>query len=199
MTGPLKDRSLLVRLNQLELQVAAFSRQLRAQGDRMDRWVWPKQVRLAKTTHSAESYPAAPANCYEIEFLDGTFTEAAGQQTPTYTDRGSLAYALSMAGEYFLEGTRVAVVRIGRQWWIMFACGQPRKFWRFTLNESFSGSPSAAGADLLELDGTDTGQDVTVYDYLDVFSADLTTDDVGYCVQQGDIYLAIQAPCPPEA
>lgn len=71
--------------------------------------------------------------------------------------------------------------------------------WRFVLNAAFAGSPSSASCDLLNLDGTDTGQDVTVYDWLDVFSADLTTDDVGYCVRQGNIYTAIQAPCPPEA
>lgn len=70
------------------------------------------------------------------------------------------------------------------------------RLWRFTLNEAFSGSPPAAAADLLYLDGTDTGDDVTVQDYLSIFSGTLTTGDAGFCLQQGDIYVVIQGPCP---
>lgn len=74
--------------------------------------------------------------------------------------------------------------------------GNWMRLWRFTLNEAFSGSPPAAAADLLYMNGTDTGDDVTIQDYLSIFSSDLTTADAGYCLQQGDVYIAIQAPCP---
>jgi hypothetical protein len=93
----------------------------------------------------------------------------------------------------------IEYVRDEDKWIIRRDRGKIVALWRFQLNSSFSGTPSTADADLLELDGADTERDVTIYDYLDVFSADLTTGDVGYCIQQGDIYVAIQAPCPPEA
>lgn len=52
-------------------------------------------------------------------------------------------------------------------------------------------------SDIYTIDGSDTGYDKDVYDYLDVF-ADLTTSDYGYCLLIGGVYYAIQAPreCP---
>jgi hypothetical protein len=84
----------------------------------------------------------------------------------------------------------------GDKWARVLLGAMSVKLWRFTLNAAFSGSPSTAAADLLNMDGTDTGQDVTVRDELDVFSADLGNGDAGYCCQVGTLYHAIQAPCP---
>jgi hypothetical protein len=46
-----------------------------------------KFVRLARITNA----PISGDNTYAIMFLDGTFTEAAGNQTPTYSNRQNAA------------------------------------------------------------------------------------------------------------
>lgn len=65
--------------------------------------------------------------------------------------------------------------------------------WRFTLNEAWSSG--AADADILEMDGTDTGTDADVLDPLGIFST-LGNGDAGLCILQGGSYYVIQAPCP---
>ena len=65
--------------------------------------------------------------------------------------------------------------------------------WRFTLNEAWTAG--AADADILEMDGTDTGTDADVLDPLGIFGS-LTTGDAGLCLLQNGVYYAIQAPCP---
>ena len=75
---------------------------------------------------------------------------------------------------------------------------RPRKLgstslFRFTLNASLS--TGTADADILEMDGTDTGTDADVLDPLGIFSS-LTTGYPGLCIMQAGIYYVIQAPCP---
>jgi hypothetical protein len=65
--------------------------------------------------------------------------------------------------------------------------------YRFTLNEAWSSG--AANADILEMDGTDTGTDADVLDPLGIFS-ELGDGDAGLCMLQGGVYYVIQAPCP---
>jgi len=84
----------------------------------------------------------------------------------------------------------------GAKWARVLLGAMSVKLWRFTLNADFSGSPPTAAADLLNMDGTDAGFDVTVRDELSIFSADLVNGSAGYCVQLGTLYHAIQAPCP---
>jgi hypothetical protein len=64
---------------------------------------------------------------------------------------------------------------------------------RFTLNASLS--TGTADADILRMDGTDTGIDDDVLDPLGIFDT-LTTGDAGLCLKQGGKYYVIQAPCP---
>jgi hypothetical protein len=64
---------------------------------------------------------------------------------------------------------------------------------RFTLNASLS--TGTADADILQMDGTDTGTDADVLDPLGIFSS-LTTGYPGLCIMQAGIYYVIQAPCP---
>jgi hypothetical protein len=66
-------------------------------------------------------------------------------------------------------------------------------FWRFSLNANWSSN--VADADILEMDGTDTGTDADVEDPLGIF-ADLGNGDAGICFLQGGVYYVIQAPCP---
>jgi hypothetical protein len=65
--------------------------------------------------------------------------------------------------------------------------------YRFTLNEDFvSGT---ADADILNMDGTDTGIDANVQDPLNIFST-IGNGDAGLCLLQNGSYYIIQAPCP---
>jgi hypothetical protein len=67
------------------------------------------------------------------------------------------------------------------------------RLYRFTLNASLASG--TADADILEMDGTDTGIDATVRDPLGIF-VDLTTvGDAGLCLYQDGKYYVIQAPC----
>lgn len=67
------------------------------------------------------------------------------------------------------------------------------RLYRFTLNADLTSG--TADADILEMDGTDTGIDDDVLDPLGIFAI-LTTGDAGYCIKQAGIYYVIQADCP---
>ena len=66
--------------------------------------------------------------------------------------------------------------------------------YRFTLNGSLASG--TADADILLMDGTDTGTDATVRDPLGIFAALVTIGDAGLCVLQDGNYYVIQASCP---
>lgn len=71
-----------------------------------------------------------------------------------------------------------------------------KNLYRFTLNEDMGATTSnEADADILELDGTDTGDDAAVKDPLNIFES-LEDTDPGFCVKVGSEYYVIQAPCP---
>lgn len=78
-----------------------------------------------------------------------------------------------------------------RTWLIQPAPGKTR-FFRFTLNEAWTSG--VADADILQMDGTDTGIDADINDPLLIF-AELTTGDAGICFLQDGQYWAVQAPC----
>lgn len=71
--------------------------------------------------------------------------------------------------------------------------GGGTKLFRFTLNAAWSSG--VADADILQMDGTDTGIDANVEDPLGIFST-LGNGDPGLCLLQGGKYYVIQAPCP---
>lgn len=71
--------------------------------------------------------------------------------------------------------------------------GETRLF-RFTLNESLASG--TADADILLMDGTDTGIDATVRDPLGIFVGLTTVGSAGLCLRQNGLYYVIQAPCP---
>lgn len=72
--------------------------------------------------------------------------------------------------------------------------GDGTKLYRFTLNASLAGG--TADADILEMDGTDTGIDDDVLDPLGIFSSLTVVNSAGLCLKQGGKYYVIQAPCP---
>lgn len=71
--------------------------------------------------------------------------------------------------------------------------GGGNRLYRFTLNEAWSSN--AADADILLMDGTDTGIDADVLDPLGIF-AGLGSGDPGLCELQDGVYYVTQAPCP---
>lgn len=73
--------------------------------------------------------------------------------------------------------------------------GETQREWRYSLNEAVGATTSGqASADLLGLDETDTGGDVTVIDDLGIM-ADQGSGDFGSCVQAGNKFYARQGPC----
>jgi hypothetical protein len=74
--------------------------------------------------------------------------------------------------------------------------GGGARLYRFTLNEDMGASTSLqADADILKVDGTDTGTDADVLDPLNIFES-LENGDPGFCIKQSGSYYVIQAPCP---
>ncbi len=68
--------------------------------------------------------------------------------------------------------------------------------WRFTLNENMGATTTNEGeADILHMDGTDTGKDLNVIDRLAIFSS-LTSGTAGLCLEQGGEFHIIQSGCP---
>ena len=68
------------------------------------------------------------------------------------------------------------------------------RLYRFTLNASLASG--TADADILEMDGTDTGIDATVRDPAGIFATLVTVGDDGLCLYQDGKYWVIQANCP---
>lgn len=106
------------RIELLERQMEALTRKLDQGFDRS--MALNEQPRLAKT-YNPGSYPSDPANVYPIMFLNGTFTETAGNQTPTYTNRSSTSkrVGFGLTDEYIEAGTVVACWRQNNRWWIL--------------------------------------------------------------------------------
>lgn len=68
------------------------------------------------------------------------------------------------------------------------------RLYRFTLNATLASG--TADADILEMDGTDTGIDDTVRDPEGIFASLVTVGDSGLCLMQDGKFYVIQAPCP---
>ena len=68
------------------------------------------------------------------------------------------------------------------------------RLFRFTLNASLASG--TADADIIEMDGTDTGIDDDVLDPLGIFATLVTVGDAGLCLRQDGSYYVIQAECP---
>ena len=154
------------RLNDLESQVADLRRQIERDARRNARLVAPRQVRTAITCAISASYPTAPADTYGIKFLDSTFTETAGDQTPTDTNRSATYQRIAhdrMSGRFLSEGTVVEVYEQNNRWWIVHA--DQLLAW-LELDAALHPGSSAA-ATLCVFNGTiytATGGSTTLYD-----------------------------------
>jgi len=125
---------------------------------------WPKRVWLATTTTSG-TYPSAPADTFEFIFANGTFTETAGDQTATLTDRQSSAprVAHSIGGVYYPEDAEIYVAEIDRQYWIIGGEHIARVI-DFELDEALATTDANKTASVdAYYDGGDPGSTVEVY------------------------------------
>lgn len=71
---------------------------------------------------------------------------------------------------------------------------EPSRLFRFTLNASLASG--TADADILEMDGSDTGVDADVLDPLGIFATLTTIGTAGLCIRQDGKFYVIQAACP---
>lgn len=87
----------------------------------------PVQPRLARTVATSGGYPTEEStpSVYPIVFLDGSYTETPGLQTPTLTAHSAsdqrVGYSLSTG--YIPENSLVAVWRQNNRYWIVPAVG----------------------------------------------------------------------------
>lgn len=200
---PVPDVSLRKRVNYLESKLNRLERQMERMRRSPTERNNSREVFVAKTAEDS-SYPSAPANVFGIIFQTISFTRAEGNQTPTYTAHSASVqdFALSLVG-YIPEGTYVLVKRQDNgQYVILQSIGMSvARLWLFTLNEDMGATTTGeAAADLLDLDESDTGTDVTLTDPHDIFT-DLTNGSAGLCIQQLDsdgneYYMVIQSGCP---
>jgi len=112
------------RIVDLEQQVQDLRRDLDAYRRRDLFHQTPRQIRTAITCAISASYPTAPADTYGIKFVDGTFTESAGDQTPTDTNRSATYQRIAhdrTPGRFLAEGTLVQVYEENSRWWIFHA------------------------------------------------------------------------------
>lgn len=128
---PERDPQLEQRVRDLEQELRRLQASVdRGAADRESITSLPRNPRLAKTSKetSGGSYPdiSTTPNTYWIQFLDSTFTETEGNQTPTHTSRQTagdgvvLAHKLSGDdGDFLEEGTIVPVMFDNGRFWIL--------------------------------------------------------------------------------
>lgn len=162
------------RLDVIEYQLRQVRREQTSQFSRMGNIAQPHQVRLAKTTSTSGggSYPSEPSDTYGILFVDGTYTQTAGNNGHTLTNRKTapaVQVAHSVDGKYYPVDTYVWVVEQNFKWWIIDVAGKTLTYFELTAALVYGTAPGADNAKVLEWDaGTSayaaTGATIRVYD-----------------------------------
>lgn len=116
----------------------------------------PRQVRLVKTATVSGVYPTEPADTFGVIFLDTTFTQTAGNNGHTNTDRqaAAAAYAHSMSGKYYPVGSLAFVERQNHRWVFIEALNTQMIPFELTAPLVYGVVPSADNAKILEWNGT---------------------------------------------
>lgn len=144
-------RSTSNRLDVIEQQLLQVRHDMGGQTSRDGNIQPPLQVRLAKTvsTSGGGSYPTEPADTFGILFVDGTYTQTAGNQNNTQTDRRAapaVEVAHSIKRKYYPVNTRVWVVRQNHKWWIVEEAGD-----MFRHGKVYGSPITAGGTGTVEL------------------------------------------------
>lgn len=144
------------RLDLLERELQQVRRQLNQQPCREASAGSPRQVRLVKTVAISGSYPTEPADTFGIVFCDTTFTQTAGNNGHTNTDRQSTfaAYAHSMSGKYYPVGSLAFVERQNHKWVFIEALNTQMIPFELTADLVYGVAPAADNAKILEWNGT---------------------------------------------
>ena len=120
MTG-LRVESLRQRIENLEREIESIDAQMTRSDNHASQTNRPAS-KLAQTYDNG-SYPSDPATVYPIMFVDGSFTETAGNQTATWTNRSStnrrVAYAICGSSQHLSSGTLGVAFRQNGQWWFV--------------------------------------------------------------------------------
>lgn len=160
------------RIEQLERLVERLADEVKRLNE-LPRQQAAPDVFIARTrAPNGDDYPESPANTYDLEYLDGTFTEAAGNQTATLTARsaGSQGVAHDLASNrYIEEGTAGLVVRglNGRRYFFPIddTANQIKPIVRFTLGGALTKSTASQSATITHQygPGTDNSTSITVH------------------------------------
>lgn len=167
MSGaPTPDRDLLGRITRLERTRDDLKRELEQLRQSLVRGTLWRQTLIAKTTTSG-TYPTAPADTFEIVFCSdaASYTETAGNQTPSFTDHSASAqkFAHSLGDRYYPEDARVFVVEINGQYWIVGGEAIARHI-DFYLDAQLTTSDQYKAATVEDYyDGASPGSTVNVY------------------------------------
>jgi hypothetical protein len=110
--------SLKQRVELLERELDDVRKQLRHQ--HVGLLTPPIQPRLAQTVAGSGGYPSDPATVYPIVFLDGSFTESPGNQTPSWDmlSGNEQRFAFSLSTAFIPEDSIVQVWRQNNRYWI---------------------------------------------------------------------------------
>lgn len=130
-----------VRLDQLQREVDRLTALADQAPEREAQIGHGRNPRLAKTCKDT-AYPARSTgvNTYYIKFLDSTFTETEGDQTPTHTERQAAFAALAHLPDespyrYLPEGSIVIVLWDNERWWIIDTFTQQATWIEFAVND----------------------------------------------------------------
>ena len=139
----------------LQHRVIALERELAHARQQIDRLlelrtatvVAPQQVRVVETFASdPEEYPEAPANAFNVRFLDTSLdTWTAGDRTQTFTPRSasSQGVASTLNGGYVSNEQRALAVLLNEHWWLLTQ--QPAKLF-MRCSGVIAGRDSTTGA-----------------------------------------------------
>jgi len=200
------------RLRRLDAEVERLAARLDQAADREARLGTPRNPRLAKTCKDY-TYPAAAGtpNTYYVKFLDSTFTETEGDQTPTHTERQSTYAALAHAVDekpyaYLPEGSIVLVAWDNGRWWIVATFTQQASWIEFIVNNAtgFAITDSSVAVDGVTYHNgyTPSVAVTTVYNVREhtagtyIFEGDDNDRGIALYDADQDKYYIVQMECP---
>jgi hypothetical protein len=161
--------------------------------DDLRRYVKVKKPTSSGTLFLFNGHAAIEANGYGAAQTGPIYRVYKSTGTVTLGNRWAVTtsqyYLTKGAGPYVVVGEDAIATDVFR-----VVRDDVARLYRFTLNESLA--DGTADADILEMDGTDTGIDDTVRDPVGIFATLTAVNAAGLCLYQDGKYWVIQAACP---
>jgi hypothetical protein len=198
-------------MRDVQAELAALRRHVEQLQDRAPVACESSQIRLAQTVEkSGTTYPidGSGADTFWFVFVDATFTEAQGNQTPTYKTNQPTTAPMYLAhcieGAWYPESSRVWVAWQNGRWWIIGKVGYQARWITFVVNDAtgFSTTDASVTVDgVAYFDGYEPASPVTTVYNLAISANRLfegDDDDVGMAIYDpaGDKYHIFQMECP---